>query len=657
MVRLFHSGLLVMVVSIPLLVATCPAAAVSLERPLERQRALFQEARAALDTGKMERFASLKSKLKGYPLTPYLELWQAARHIDQGYDLKVLKTLATHRAIPEAVDLQIRYVKNLAERGQWPHVAIALKKLPDADRLLPEIAMRALWYTDQKSEALERFSRRWQRGFASDDSIYRIEQKWFSLGHPTRKELWHRIGSLVRKGQWDEVRNLEKKLGKNDRKWLARWHGLQQNPQVVLSNWNTRQHHIAAVAMVGDGLQRLSRRDAAAAWPLLQRLKPMFDQALSHKFQRRIALRAATEQVQASADWLAALPASLQDKKTRGWVIRIHLLHGQWVEALNAIRALPENERRSSRWQYWQARALASLGKHDQAKKIYMETAQGRGYYSFLSAERAGLPYRMGASNLDASGSAVASLKREKGIRRAHEWWLLGDDERASREWSYALAGASSDRWRAAAVLASKWQQHNHVIQAAYLAGEVDALDKRFPVAYAEEVVTNARSSGLSTSLIWSIIRQESAFNTYAVSRTGARGLMQLMPETAEEVAESELEDDAYDLFDPATNIRLGSLYLGSMLEQFDQNFAIAAAAYNAGPHRVSQWLKVRPFDEPDIWIETIPYFETRRYVQQVMAFTVVYDWRQSKAPAGIVAQLKAEELKPLESKRLDEEG
>lgn len=609
---------------------------------MEKQRQQFMEARVALESGPMDRYKALKAKLKRYPLMPYLEIWQASHHMDHGFDIQVQEILAKHASIPEAVDLQIEYVKSLAQRGQWPHVALALDKLKAADRLLPEISMLTLWYTDRKDEALDRFSERWQRGFDGSDLSFRIERKWRSLGHPTRQELWKRIGTLVRQGKWGEVRELETSLGKNDRMWLARWNEMQRQPLAVLSTWNTHQYHIAATEMLSDGLQRLSRHDAASAWQVLQHLKPLFDHALLLKFERRIALRAATEQVADAADWLTALPEALQDEKTRGWVIRIHLLHDQWSEVLKAIEQLPENERNESRWRYWQARALAALGRQEEAQELFGKIAQGRGYYSFLSAERSGFPYRMGASDLDVNQSSIASLKREKGIQRAHEWWLLGDDERASREWSHVLAGASPDRWRAAVVLASQWQQHNHVIQAAYLAGEFNALDQRFPTAFADEVATTAEDSGLSSSLIWSIIRQESAFNADAISRTGARGLMQLMPTTADEVAQAyNLSEHGYDLFDPATNIRLGSLYLESMLERFNQNYAVAAAAYNAGPHRVSEWLERHPFHEPDIWIETIPYAETRRYVQQVMAFMVVYDWRQKKRPLGIVPRLR----------------
>ncbi|HKI59398.1 MAG TPA: transglycosylase SLT domain-containing protein, partial [Mariprofundaceae bacterium] len=352
--------------------------------------------------------------------------------------------------------------------------------------------------------------------------------------------------------------------------------------------------------------------------------------------------RAATEQVADAALWLTELPEPIRDEKTQAWVIRLHLVHRQWDKALESIHALPEDEQKSSRWSYWRARALAALDRPDEAQQLFEATAQGRGYYSFLSAERSGLPYRMGASDLDVDRSALTSIKGEKGIQRAHEWWLLGDAERASREWGNVLYGASPERWRAAAVLASQWQQHNHVIQAAYLAGEINALDQRFPTAFTDAVTEAATESGLSTSLIWSIIRQESAFNAYALSRTGAKGLMQLMPATASELANStDLGDKTFNLFDPATNIRLGGLYLSQMVERFNHNRAIAAAAYNAGPRRVSEWLQQHPFNEPDIWIETIPYFETRRYVQQVMAFMVVYDWRQQRRPAGIISQLQ----------------
>lgn len=625
------------VLLIMVLVSSVEAASI-----VSKQRGWFVEAKAALKADDLERFQTLKSKLSNYPLYPYLDIWHARKKLDQGDDFDIPKVLSQNSDIPEVIDLRLARIKNLAERGQWPHVAAQLKKLPNADRRLPEISMLSLWYTGKKDEALKRFSERWKKGNDPSDLAMRCYQKWQAQGHPTRQEIWERLGTFARKGKWQEVRKLEKSLSKTDRKQVKRWRAMQKNPLEVLKKWKAgKSQHLAAQMVVSDGLQRLSRNDALSAWKELHRLHKLFEQKKFQKFEQRIALRAAGQHSLLAAKWLAELPEKMQTEGTRAWQIRLHLLYGDWLQALQIMKSLPEIEQNHSRWSYWQARALEALDKKDEAKALYQLTATGRGYYSFMSAEKLGLPYQLGASNLQASSSSIRELKQKPGIKRAREWWLLGEAGKATREWKMALHDASGETWKAAAILASDWQWHDHVIQAAFRAGESNALKRRFPIAFEQAVISTAQESGLSQSLIWSIIRQESAFNAKAVSRVGARGLMQLRPSTAREVARKhKVSKGAPDLFDPAINIRLGALYLSKLLQKFDQNHAIAAAAYNAGPGRVSGWLESRPFEQADLWIETIPFEETRRYVQQVMAFTVVYDWRQAKAPVGIAAQM-----------------
>jgi soluble lytic murein transglycosylase len=117
-------------------------------------------------------------------------------------------------------------------------------------------------------------------------------------------------------------------------------------------------------------------------------------------------------------------------------------------------------------------------------------------------------------------------------------------------------------------------------------------------------------------------------------SPAGARGLMQLMPGTARETAlDAGMRVATADLYQPEINITLGSRYLAGLLEEFNGNRALAAAAYNAGPNRVKQWLR-RSADNPvpmDIWIETIPFLETRGYVQNVLAYSVIYGVRMGQ--------------------------
>jgi soluble lytic murein transglycosylase len=150
----------------------------------------------------------------------------------------------------------------------------------------------------------------------------------------------------------------------------------------------------------------------------------------------------------------------------------------------------------------------------------------------------------------------------------------------------------------------------------------------------------------VDTSVALGLIRQESSFDVAAISPSGARGLMQLMPFTAQAVAKQ--IGTATSLVsltsDPAHNMRLGSEYLRQMLDRFDNSLPLAVAAYNAGPHRVDSWLaengdpRVGPVDMLD-WIELIPINETRNYVQRVLENVVIYRARRGESTPTLLAQ------------------
>jgi soluble lytic murein transglycosylase len=157
-----------------------------------------------------------------------------------------------------------------------------------------------------------------------------------------------------------------------------------------------------------------------------------------------------------------------------------------------------------------------------------------------------------------------------------------------------------------------------------------DDLTIRFPIVHQQIIRDRANINNIPSSLIFSIARQESAWEFDAKSRVGARGLMQLMPATAKETAKkAKLRYVKRKLFEPEYNITLGSHYLNGLLKQYNNNRALAIASYNAGPHRVKQWLKKTKASLPlDAWIETIPFKETRKYVQNVLSYEVIYNYR-----------------------------
>lgn len=148
-----------------------------------------------------------------------------------------------------------------------------------------------------------------------------------------------------------------------------------------------------------------------------------------------------------------------------------------------------------------------------------------------------------------------------------------------------------------------------------------DLFQSIFPSDYTSTVRSEARKNNLDPELVSALIKQESAYEEKAISRSGALGLMQLMPLTAQHVASKvkEKNPSMAELLTSEKNIKLGAHYLKSLLDKFDGNLIFATAAYNAGPTKVQQWKKQWGNLPPEVFIEMIPFDETRGYVKLVM--------------------------------------
>lgn len=195
---------------------------------------------------------------------------------------------------------------------------------------------------------------------------------------------------------------------------------------------------------------------------------------------------------------------------------------------------------------------------------------------------------------------------------------LAGLADSAEERLLVAQLARETDRPREAVRAAKRANQLNNVIGAA-----------GYPLWPLPEI---KEDGPLEQALVLAVIRQESGFDRRAISGAGARGMMQLMPATAQRVAKelSLSYSRAKLITDPAYNIRLGGSYLERMLKRFEDSAPLALAAYNAGPHRVLRWIREYGdprTDEIDMldWIETIPFSETRNYVQRVLEAVPVY--------------------------------
>jgi soluble lytic murein transglycosylase len=306
------------------------------------------------------------------------------------------------------------------------------------------------------------------------------------------------------------------------------------------------------------------------------------------------------------------------------------LARQDWPAALAGIALLDPDEQNLPQWRYWRGRGREALGDPPGAAADYRLAAQARDYFGLSAADRIRAEYPLATKPAPVDEAALNHLADTPAFRAVSEWLALQRDNEARLEWQQAVKALDAQALLVAAKLAQRFGLDNLAIITAAKAGYWDDLALRFPVAYPEAVAQAAQSQQVDPVLIYALVRRESAFDANAGSPVGALGLMQLMPATGEQVARrlGEAPPTARALLEPGRNLRYGSAYLHGLLERFGNQFAPAAAAYNAGPNRVERWLPKDAGMPGDVWVETIPFSETRQYVAAVLFHAVVYQAR-----------------------------
>jgi soluble lytic murein transglycosylase len=242
----------------------------------------------------------------------------------------------------------------------------------------------------------------------------------------------------------------------------------------------------------------------------------------------------------------------------------------------------------------------------------------------------------------------IIDLAQQPGIQRAIELFHIGETTTANREWYYTTRNLSESQWQAAAELANRHQWDNRSIMSMIKASYWNDMSLRFPLTYQPPMTKAGKQLNVESNLLLAIARQESALSPNAVSPAGARGLMQMMPATAKNTARKFgiKYRNSNDLFNVDKNIDLCSKYYKQLLEQFNNNRIVASAGYNAGPHRANRWLeKSDGLLDFDMWVETIPFKETRGYVQNILAFSAIYKYRMGQIPQMLTPHERAQKL------------
>ena len=578
----------------------------------------------------------------GHPLGGWIEVLAHERQLD-ALDADALgRVLERLGEQPAATRLRQAWLRHVATQGRWQDFLRHWRESGDADLQCRWLQAR-LATAAVDADWTARTRRLWLSARAQPESCEAVFTALATRGELPATLRWQRIDLAAQAGNTALLRSLARDLPAVEQAQAGSHAAFLDAPDERARNW---PRDARSRAVIEAGLVRLARRDTDAAESLLERLTPVLPGTdPGHgRVRAAIALWSAASYRPESARRLAAVPSAAFDEALHGWAVREPLARGDSAAALRAIEALPSALRGQARWQYLEARLREDRGEPTTAAALFIAAARSPTFHGFLAADRAGLPYALCPREPSDDPRLRREVRRNPALVRAIELFRLQRPYWAALEWQVAVAGMDDTR-RVLAVQAA--QRAGWFDRALFgLPATETALlyyTLRFPLPHRALLQRESERHALETALVAGLTRAESAFMPAARSPADARGLMQLLPTTAERVARRQglPWNGPASLFQPETNIPLGTAYLAQRIGDNGGLTFRAIAAYNAGQGAVNRWVAARPQLPADYWIETIPFHETREYVPRVLAFSVIYDWRMQGRSRSITDRLE----------------
>jgi soluble lytic murein transglycosylase len=604
--------------------------------PYADARQAFREAYAHVTGNPNDSGSSDSEALKSYPLYPYLQAARIREALNgepttlAAVDQRASDFLAEYGRQPVARALRHAWLDSLARRSQWAQFLEAYRDsgASDTERCQSFIAKVALGKTT---------------GLAGD-----ISKAWLiphSLPECDQPFAWLKQNGLLTTALVEErirltldggstqgaafARQLIQQLPPDRAAPLSLWASLLETPQrsidALVSSPDTRADPVVLLA----GWTHLARTDRAGAkerYAKLIRARGLNSQEAS-PYALALALPLAWDHDDAALDYFKLVATSDLDDPALEWQARAALWAKDWSLVSRTIAALSSTDRLTARWRYWAARAAEQL--HDaRAQELYESLLADDNYYSAMAAAHLNRTVIPHPEPLPVDSALLATLERNPALERARELFLCGLRPEAAAEWQFGYDALADSARTQTIHLAARWGWYDQAVSVATAQHVFNDYALLYPRPFDAEVRAAARSAQLAPEIVYGVVRQESLYRIDVVSTAGARGLMQLQPDTARRTARywKRPEPSPADLFDPSINTTLGAGRLRMLLDQFNGQIPLALAGYNAGSNAVLRWLAPQPIDS-DVWIENIPYNETRGYVERVLWHSIMFTW------------------------------
>ncbi|MDA8963345.1 transglycosylase SLT domain-containing protein [Pseudomonadales bacterium] len=643
-----------------LAITTYAEAAVTIagvDKQTQKQREQYSQAKSMLQKPHLiTSYKKLRQSLDDYPLAGHLDYLYHRQHINK-FNLGDLEDFnATHNNSLLGNKLKRAWLQHLAKRKQWPRF------VRHYDKALANSAMQcqyawALYQTGEQARGLEAAKVLWMHSKSrpkSCDAIFHLLIKTDSIDSDLA---WQRFILAFNARQHQLSKYLTRLLDGQQRKDANQLIKLYKHPQKIPSQWQTISlipgQTVDLLESKYQLLKKLARsypeKARAFALAIKQESKDNKDQTLAEKL---IAYLIQSQAIKGYAtvpeDYIAL--GSPQDASSLQWLLRAHIAQANWQGVIETIKQLPTELQEHERWRYWYYRAKSLSGRLTllEEQEHYKAVANKASFYGFTTAENLGLPYGFEPVEHTPKPEHLELMRKNPYMQRASEHFAQQEYSLARSEWRRGSQSFNQEMQIDSAYFAQSLGWHHQAINTAAQAKAWQHYQLRFPNLYAEQFEQQAfavkYSNHWPANWPYAIARQESAFASDAQSGAGAMGLMQILPSTAREVARKKnLKYQRSKLFNADYNIVLGSSYLKQLNKRY-QHRALTSAAYNAGPRRANKWLKHMEQPLPiDAWIETIPFSETRQYVQNIFSFSLIHsllydDVRQTNTNTGTTA-------------------
>lgn len=565
------------------------------------------------------------SHLKNYSLYPYLEHQRIKANLKTSSNHALINFIETNKRSWLAADLRTYLLIRLAKQKQWKTLLKYYVKGQGGNKAKC-LGLEATLRTTPSQAIFDDAMKLWLSGNRRPKVCNSLFSVLKHKGLITNKLIWQRISLAMEKGKTRLARDLSKHS--NDKSLVSLWTNLRKKPAKHLKNKRLKKKDQRSRQLIAYAIKRLARKNtdkARKTWKQFQKTHP-FSVSEKASVESYIGVREAQDHNPYVLQKLARIPAKYRSDDATTWMARMALRQGDWKKLKLAINSMQEEQQQKDRWRYWLAYVDKRLGSNDWKQQL-SSVSKNASFYGFLAADELKQPYTRLLQKERNWKKLTPKIKNIASIQRATELFSLGMEDLAKKEWFWALKHLNKNDKLTTAAYALEINQPFLAIVTVSKTKDWNQVGLRFPLEYRALVKKSARKHGIIPAWIYAIMRKESAFDPNIVSSANAKGLMQVLPSTAKNIARK-LGIKSYrhsDLFIPQKNVNLGAAYLSQMLKRFKGNYVKATASYNAGPHRIPRWAPDYKISAPR-WIESIPFNETRNYVRAVMSYTTIYD-------------------------------